>query len=123
MGQDRITYGDWTIYFDPPPIPIRTMDWHFTHSNFDASYEGGEDGWTGNGLSGSAASAEACKREINDIEEDRAMPRTRQRLVMPLAVATYARCRAAVHDGKTRGCACAEIAGRLIARAEAPHAP
>lgn len=34
-----------------------------------------------------------------------------------LAVVGYARCRAKVHDGSARGCSCAEIAGRMSARA------
>lgn len=76
MSAQRITYGEWTITYDPPPIPVRTMDWSFVHSNFDASYEGEEDGWVGNGLCGSAESVEACKREIAEIEEERGMPLT-----------------------------------------------
>ena len=68
--RESITYGDWTIHYDPPPIPIRTMDWHFLHRDFDASWEGKEDGWV-RGLCGSAESVEACKREIDEIEEAR----------------------------------------------------
>lgn len=67
-----VRYGAWTIYYDPPPIPIRTMDWHFVHDNFDASYEGEEDGWVSNGLAGHAASLDACKAEIDEMEADRA---------------------------------------------------
>lgn len=52
----RTRYGPWTIYFDPPPIPVRCCDWHYTHDDFDASFEDGE--WQGNGLSGSCASFE-----------------------------------------------------------------
>ena len=65
-------YGEWSIHYDPPPIPLRYFDWRFTHSNFDASWEGEEDGYVGNGLAGNAASLEACIAEINDIEADRA---------------------------------------------------
>ncbi len=71
-----IKYGPWTIHFDPPPIPIRTMDWHFAHEDFDASWEGEEDGYVSNGLSGSAESVEACKREIAEIEADKGLPLT-----------------------------------------------
>lgn len=68
--------GPWTVRYDPPPIPARNCDWQFTHADFDASYEGVENGWAGNGLSGAAASPDACLREIADIEEDRGLPRT-----------------------------------------------
>lgn len=68
-----IKHGNWTIHFDPPPIPVRTMDWHFVHEDFDASYEGEEDGYVSNGLGGSAASPETCLREIAEIEEERGM--------------------------------------------------
>lgn len=71
-----IKFGPWTISYDPPPIPVRNCDWHFTHEDYDASYEGEEDGYVSNGLGGRAASVEACKREIADIEEDRGMPLT-----------------------------------------------
>jgi hypothetical protein len=43
------TYRGWTISYDPPPIPIRYFDWIAQGPNFDASYEGEEDGWVGNG--------------------------------------------------------------------------
>lgn len=88
MSTDRITYGDWTIHWDPPPIPIRTMDWHFTHRDYDASYEGEEDGYVSNGLGGSAESIEACKREIAEIEEDKGMPSTARQLVREMLQAT-----------------------------------
>jgi hypothetical protein len=76
MGEQRITYGDWIIYYDPPPIPARNCDWHFTHRDYDASYEGEEDGWVSNGLAGSGYSVEDCKAQIAEIEEDRGMPLT-----------------------------------------------
>lgn len=76
MRESEIRHGKWTIYFDPPPIPVRNMDWHFIHEDFDASWEGEEDGYSSNGLCGSAESVEACKREIAEIEEDRGMPLT-----------------------------------------------
>ncbi|MEN3973083.1 hypothetical protein WJS89_10425 [Sphingomicrobium sp. XHP0235] len=43
------TYRGWTVSYDPPPIPIRHHDWCATGPNFDASYEGSEDGWVSNG--------------------------------------------------------------------------
>lgn len=66
--------GPWTVHYDPPPIPVRDCDWHFIHADYDASYEGEEDGYVSNGLGGSAASPEACLREIADMEEDKGMP-------------------------------------------------
>lgn len=71
LADGSFRYGEWRIHYDPPPIPIRTMDWHFVHDNFDASWEGEEDGWVGNGLCGSAASLEACKAEIDELEDER----------------------------------------------------
>lgn len=70
MASD-IHYGPWRIYFDPPPIPVRSMDWHFVHEDFDAWTDDGD--WRSNGLSGSAESIEACKAEIADIEEEKGM--------------------------------------------------
>lgn len=43
------TYRGWTISYDPPPIPIRSFDWCGTGPNFDASWEGEEDGYVSNG--------------------------------------------------------------------------
>lgn len=85
---DRIQYGEWAIHFDPPPIPVRTMDWEFVHSDYDASWEGEEDGYVDNGLSGRAESVEACKREIAEIEEDRGMPSTAQAEVRKMLAAS-----------------------------------
>jgi len=39
------TYRRWHISYDPPPILYRGADWQATHPDFDASYEGPEDGW------------------------------------------------------------------------------
>lgn len=64
-------YRGWTISYDPPPIPVRDMDWHFIHPDFDASWEGEEDGYVSNGLAGYGASVEDCKAQIDDIEEGR----------------------------------------------------
>lgn len=88
MSEQSITYGDWTIFYDPPPIPIRSMDWHFTHRDFDASWEGEEDGYVSNGLCGSAESVDACKREIAEIEEDRGMPATAREQVRQMLQAS-----------------------------------
>lgn len=76
MSASEIKFGPWTIHYDPPPIPVRNMDWSFTHEDYDASYEGPEDGWVSNGLGGRGASVEDCKAQIAEIEEDRGMALT-----------------------------------------------
>lgn len=58
------TYRGYHIYYDPPPIPIRTMDWHYYHNDFD----GAED--SGDNRCGSAASEEACRAEVDMLEDD-----------------------------------------------------
>jgi len=66
----KTRYGPWTIYFDPPPIPDRRFDWHFVHDNYDASYEGPEDGWVSNGLSGAAESFAAALNGCDENEDE-----------------------------------------------------
>jgi hypothetical protein len=93
-----VRYGPWTIHYDPPPIPDRRFDWHFTHEDYDASWEGEEDGYSDNGLAGSAESVEACKREIHWIEDDKEMPFTASaeaRAMFEASVAEIARAGAA----------------------------
>lgn len=63
-------YGPWRIHHDPPPIPIRSDDWHFVHENYDASYEGEEDGWVSNGLGGSCASFADALNECDALEDE-----------------------------------------------------
>lgn len=65
-----VKHGKWTIYFDPPPIPARDLDWAFSHENYDASWEGEEDGWASNGLAGRGASIDDCKNQIADMEAE-----------------------------------------------------
>jgi hypothetical protein len=67
---EEIRIGSWRIYYDPPPIPVRYCDWHYIHDDYDASWEGEEDGWVSNGLGGSAESPEACLEEIRDYEDE-----------------------------------------------------
>jgi hypothetical protein len=77
MGIDSIQHGPWTITYAPAPIPARNCDWQFSHRDFDASWEGEDDGWVvTNGLSGCGSSVEDCKAQIRDIEEDKNMPLT-----------------------------------------------
>lgn len=72
----KVKLGKWTVEYAPPPIPVRDCDWHFTHEDYDASYEGEEDGWVDNGLGGHGASVEDCKAQIAEIEEDKGMALT-----------------------------------------------
>jgi hypothetical protein len=37
-------YRGFTIEYEFPPIPIRTMDWSATSDDYDVSWEGPEDG-------------------------------------------------------------------------------
>ena len=59
------TYRGWSIYYDPPPIPWRGADWRAISPNYDASWEGEEDGWVDNGESVSAATREQLIEEID----------------------------------------------------------
>lgn len=61
----RCRYRGWTISYDPPPIPMRDFDWTATGPNFDASYEGAEDGYASNGEQVHAATREALIAEID----------------------------------------------------------
>ncbi len=41
------THRGWRIQYDPKPIPDRRYDWIASHPDYEASYEGPEDGWVG----------------------------------------------------------------------------
>lgn len=62
--------GPWRVTYDPPPIPVRDLDWHFLHDDYDADWQGEEDGYVGNGLCGEAATPKACLAEIAEIEAE-----------------------------------------------------
>ena len=64
------TYRGWSVSFDPPPIPERDFDCRATHPDYDASWEGEEDGWQDNGLKASAASYEALCEEIDALQDE-----------------------------------------------------
>ena len=64
MTNTRFTLGPWAIHYDPPPIPIRTFDWHYIHENDD----GAPDGSTAR--SGSAESLQACLNLIYELIEE-----------------------------------------------------
>ncbi len=62
---DDIMYGDWRIYYDPPPIPSRNCDWHYVHDDFDGAPDAGDNRY------GSCATAAECRDEIDAYEEER----------------------------------------------------
>lgn len=59
------TYRGWSIYYDPPPIPIRDFDWRAISPNYDASYEGPEDGWEDNGEKAYGRTRDELIKEID----------------------------------------------------------
>lgn len=73
LGEAR-TYRGWALSFDPPPIPVRDFDWCATGPDFDASYEGEEDGWVGNGQQVHARTREGVMAEVDAWFESRTTP-------------------------------------------------
>lgn len=64
VNLDRLTngpreskIGPWRIWYDPPPIGTRAMDWHYQHEDCDGP---DSPAW----MTGSCASREACVEEI-----------------------------------------------------------
>lgn len=64
-------YRGWTVDFDMKPIPYRGADWTATHPDYDASYEGPEDGWVGSHPVLTAATEKELWAEIDEWELDR----------------------------------------------------
>lgn len=60
----REQYRDFTIYYDPPPIPVRTCDWHYVHKDYDGAPDGNDN------RCGHAPSLEDAKAEIDDWYEE-----------------------------------------------------
>jgi hypothetical protein len=81
MSEQR--YGRYTIYYDPPPIPLRQFDWRFVHDDYDGA-PNEPDGPPGDSRCGAEASPAACRAEIDAIEgelaetEGRAHPYTEE---------------------------------------------
>lgn len=69
-GRAEDTYRGWTITYDPKPIPIRDYDWTATHPDYDASWEGEEDGWVDNGLKAAAGSREELCELIDELQDE-----------------------------------------------------
>ena len=59
----KIAYRDWTIWYEPPPIPIRTMDWTYSHNDYDGPPDR---------RYGYASSVAECKADIDEIEQENA---------------------------------------------------
>lgn len=57
-------FKSWTIFYDPPPIGVRSADWHYIHENDD----GAPDGSTAR--SGYAATLQDCLDAISDMVEE-----------------------------------------------------
>lgn len=76
---DQWHYKGWSISADYPPIPYRGADWSATHPDYDASYEGEEDGWVSSGGHVTAATYAELLAEIDAweaIAEDEAWEET-----------------------------------------------
>jgi hypothetical protein len=56
----RVVYRGYHVYYDPPPIPLRTCDWHFVHLDWDE----------GDKRCGHAVTAKDAYAQIDDIEDD-----------------------------------------------------
>lgn len=57
-------YRGYHIYYDAPPIPVRTCDWHYVHDDYD-----GADDSTDN-RHGHCASEQECRAEIDMALDD-----------------------------------------------------
>ena len=56
--------GTWFISFDPPPIPVRDMDWRFHHDDFDGAPDSNDH------RCGNAASLEDAIEQIREMEAE-----------------------------------------------------
>lgn len=63
-------YRGWTISYDPPPIPFRGADYTATHPDYDASWEGEEDGWVDNGLKVEAGDLDELHELIDEAQDE-----------------------------------------------------
>ena len=67
---DMWKHRGWRIDFGAKPIPIRDFDWTATHPDYDASWEGEEDGWVDNGLKVNAATYEELLEAIDEAQDE-----------------------------------------------------
>ena len=56
-------YRGYRITYNPKPIPTRQFDWDFVHQDYDGAEDANDH------RAGSSASLEACKDEIDYLEE------------------------------------------------------
>ena len=66
-------HGPWTI--------VRSEwlpEFEATHDDYDASWEGEEDGWVSNGLHTSAKTIEGLLEEIEELERWKGLPITKR---------------------------------------------
>ncbi len=80
-------YGDWTITYDPAPIPFRGLDYTYTHKDYDGAPDSGDR------RCGYAGSVDECKADIDEIEAEAA----------PVSLWPY-RLRAIVPTGELSAC-------------------
>ena len=76
MTEDMWTHRGWSISYDPKPIPTRDFDWEAVHPDYDASWEGEEDGYVSNGLAVNAATYKDLLLEIDVAEDERLAERS-----------------------------------------------
>lgn len=62
----RVTHKGWTIDVDP----VMGVLWFATGPDYDASYEGPEDGWVDNGQKVAASTFEELVQAIDDFEAE-----------------------------------------------------
>lgn len=70
-SDEATRYGPWTIYFDPPPIPVRSFDWCFVHEDYDGAPDGCDN--RGGAVATFADALNACDEiedEASDISEE-----------------------------------------------------
>lgn len=56
--------------YDPKPVPFRNCDWSAVTDNYDASWEGEEDGWVSNEPIGYGATEEQAIANLREQLEE-----------------------------------------------------
>lgn len=64
LAGQEVSYGNWTIAYNPPPIPARNCDWQFSHNDFDGAEDAGDTRY------GTAGSLIDAMFQIDDMEGD-----------------------------------------------------
>lgn len=63
------TYRGWSVHYDNPPIPLRSMDWSATSPDYDVDCDS-ESCWVCSGQQVHAATHEALCAEIDAAIEE-----------------------------------------------------